>query len=57
MLNGLVPAKTLLSQVPFIEDVQSAFDELEQEKKANIAAQAAAFGAMAIPQGEGEEVD
>ena len=48
MLSGLVPAKMLLSQVPFIEDVQSAFDELEQEKQANIAAQAAAFGAMPI---------
>lgn len=55
MLSGLVPAKTLLSQVPFIEDVNRAFDELEQEKQANIAAQAAAFGAMAIPQGEGED--
>jgi SPP1 family phage portal protein len=57
MLKDLVPTKLLLAQVPFVEDVQSAFDELEQEKQANIAAQAAAFGAMAIPQGEGEEVD
>jgi SPP1 family phage portal protein len=55
MLSGMVPAKTLLAQVPFVEDVQSAFDELEQEKQAGIAAQAAAFGAMAIPQGEGED--
>lgn len=53
MLSGLVPAKMLLGQVPFIEDVNGAFDELEQEKQANIAAQAAAFGAF--PQGEGED--
>ena len=57
MLSGMVPAKTLLAQVPFIEDVSAAFDDLEQEKQANIAAQAAAFGAMAIPQGEGEEAE
>lgn len=55
MLSGLVPAKMLLGQVPFIDDVSAAFDDLEQEKQANIAAQAAAFGAF--PQGEGEEVD
>ena len=52
MLSGLVPAKLLLGQVPFIEDVSAAFDDLEQEKQANIAAQAAAFGAMPIPEGE-----
>jgi SPP1 family phage portal protein len=52
MLSGMVPAKTLLSQVPFIEDVQIAFDELEQEKQANIAAQAAAFGAFPIREEE-----
>ena len=56
MLSGMVPAKTLLSQVPFIEDVNRAFDELEQEKQANIAAQAAAFGAFPAAE-EGEEVD
>ncbi len=54
MLSGIVPAKTLLAQVPFVEDVQSAFDELEQEKQAGIAAQAAAFGSMPIPQEEQE---
>jgi hypothetical protein len=46
MLSGLVPAKMLLGQVPFIDDVSAAFDDLEQEKQANIAAQAAAFGAF-----------
>ena len=46
MLSGLVPAKTLLSQVAFVEDVNQAFDELQEEKQANIAAQAAAFGAF-----------
>lgn len=55
MLSGMVPAKMLLAQVPFVEDVQSAFDDLEQEKQANIAAQAAAFGAMAIPEGDDEK--
>jgi hypothetical protein len=52
MLSGMVPAKTLLSQVPFIEDVNKAFDELEQEKQSNIAAQAAAFGAFPIREEE-----
>jgi len=55
MLSGLVPAKMLLGQVPFIDDVSAAFDDLEQEKQANIAAQAAAFGA--IPYEEDEEAD
>lgn len=55
MLSGLVPAKMLLGQVPFIEDVSAAFDDLEQEKQANIAAQAAAFGAMPIPATEEED--
>jgi SPP1 family phage portal protein len=54
MLKDLVPAKLLLAQVPFVEDVQSAFDDLAQEKKDNIAAQAAAFGSMPIPQEEQE---
>ena len=57
MLSGLVPAKTLLSQVAFIEDVNQAFDELQEEKQANIAAQAAAFGAMPIPATEDEEAE
>ena len=54
-LSGLVPAKMLLGQVPFIEDVSAAFDDLEQEKQANIAAQAAAFGAF--PVAEDDEDD
>ena len=45
MLQGLVPAKSLLSQVPFIEDVNTAFDALTEEKAQAMAAQAAAFGA------------
>ena len=48
MLSGLVPAKMLLGQVPFIDDVGIAFDDLEQEKQASIAAQAAAFGAFPV---------
>lgn len=55
MLAGLVPAKMLLSQVPFVDDVNTAFDDLTEEKQANIAAQAAAFGAF--PQGEDEEAE
>ena len=55
MLSGLVPAKMLLGQVPFIDNVSAAFDDLEREKQANIAAQAAAFGA--IPYEEDEEAD
>jgi hypothetical protein len=39
--------------VPFIDDVNTAFDDLTEEKQANIAAQAAAFGAF--PQGEDED--
>ena len=54
MLSGLVPAKLLLGQVPFIEDVSAAFDDLEQEKQANIAAQAAAFGSMPIADNDDE---
>ena len=55
MLSGLVPAKTLLSQVAFVEDVNQAFDELQEEKQANIAAQAAAFGAFPVVEEEEEE--
>jgi SPP1 family phage portal protein len=55
MLSGLVPAKTLLSQVPFIENVNEAFDELAAEKKEGIAAQAAAFGAF--PAGNDDAVN
>ena len=54
MLSGLVPAKMLLSQVPFIDDVNTAFDDLTEEKQANIAAQAAAFGAMPIADNDDE---
>ena len=54
MLSGLVPAKMLLGQVPFIDDVSAAFDDLEQEKQANIAAQAAAFGSMPIADNDDE---
>ena len=55
MLSGLVPAKMLLGQVPFIDDVSAAFDDLEQEKQANIAAQAAAFGAFPAAEEEDDE--
>lgn len=52
-LNGLVPSKTLLAQVPFVENVEQAYEELQEEKQASIAAQAAAFGAF--PAGSADE--
>ena len=55
MLSGLVPAKMLLSQVPFIDDVNTAFDDLTEERQANIAAQAAAFGAFPAAEEEDDE--
>lgn len=48
LLQGIVPDNILLSQVPFIDDVQSAIDALDKQKEANMAAQAAAFGSMPI---------
>jgi hypothetical protein len=57
MLSGMVPAKTLLSQVPFIENVNEAFDELKVEKQESITAQAAAFGAFPAGNDDGEIVE
>jgi SPP1 family phage portal protein len=54
MLQGIVPDNVLLSQVPFVEDVAQAMDDLAEQKEKGIAAQAAAFGAMPIPQEEQE---
>ena len=54
MLSGHVPARILLAQVPFVEDVHAAFEELTDEKQQAIAAQAAAFGAFPVAE-EGEE--
>lgn len=45
-LQGIVPDNLLLAQVPFVEDVTGAIDDLAKQKKENIAAQAAAFGAF-----------
>lgn len=57
-LSGLVPSRTLLGQISFVEDADEAYDELRSEKEEAVKAQAAAFGP--IPGGaedEEEEVD
>lgn len=45
-LQGIVPDNILLSQVPFIDDVDSAIEALDEQKEKGIQAQAAAFGAF-----------
>jgi hypothetical protein len=50
-----VPDSILLSNVPYVEDVNSAMEELAEQKKMAISAQAAAFGSMPIP--EDDEVE
>ena len=57
-LQGLVPDSILLAQVPFVEDVNSALEELKQQKKDSVVAQAAAFGVIpgADPKEDEEEV-
>lgn len=43
-LNGLVPHRTLLSRLPFVEDVDKAMDELDAERREAAQRQAEAFG-------------
>jgi SPP1 family phage portal protein len=43
-LSGIAPQKTLLGQLPFIEDVDEAVAELEAEKEKEAKRQAEAFG-------------
>lgn len=42
-LNGIVSTRTLLKQIPFIEDVDAEIDDITKEKKANAETEAAAF--------------
>jgi SPP1 family phage portal protein len=44
-LQGIVPDNLLLAQVPFVDDVAQAQDDLDEQKAKGIAAQAATFGA------------
>lgn len=44
-LDGIVPTRTLLAQVPFVEDVDAAMDELAAQKEQAAQAQREAFGA------------
>ena len=44
-LDGIVPTRTLLAQVPFVEDVDAAMDELAAQKEQAVQAQREAFGA------------
>lgn len=45
MLEGIVPKRTLLAQVPFVEDVDAAMDEMTAEKAEAARVQREAFGA------------
>lgn len=42
-LNGIVSTRTLLQQIPFIEDVDAEMNDIAKEKKENAANEAAAF--------------
>lgn len=42
-LNGIVSTRTLLQQIPFIEDVDAEMDDIAKEKKDNAETEAAAF--------------
>lgn len=42
-LNGIVSTRTLLQQIPFVEDVDAELDDINKEKKENAANEAAAF--------------
>lgn len=42
-LNGIVSTRTLLQQIPFIEDVDAEMDNIAKEKKDNAETEAAAF--------------
>lgn len=43
-LQGLVPDKTLLAQIPFVDDVQAALDELEEQRAEQAKRDAAMYG-------------
>lgn len=59
-LSGIVPQRALLAQLPFIEDVDEAVAELEEEQEKAAKRQADAFGGQYLdgnepPQGEEED--
>ncbi|MGI6691170.1 MAG: phage portal protein [Christensenellales bacterium] len=43
-LNNIVPTRTLLGQLPFVQDVDAAYDEISEEKAKNLKRQQTAFG-------------
>ena len=53
--GSIVPDNLLLAQVPFVDDVAQAIDDLDKQKEKGIAAQAAAFGAFPVAEEEEEE--
>lgn len=54
-LSGLVPAKDLLAQLPFIADADKALSELEKEKAKSIKEQQKMFGNTPIVAGDEDE--
>lgn len=53
-LHGLVPDEALLSQVPFVENVQEAMDKLKEQQEEAVRRQMDAFQ-VPLPQGDGDE--
>lgn len=53
-LSGIAPQKTLLAQLPFIENVDEAVKELEEEQAKAAKRQAEAFGGQYADGNEGE---
>lgn len=54
-LSGIVPQKTLLAQVPFIDDVDKAAEELEEERDKAAKRQAESFGGQYLDGNEEDE--
>lgn len=55
-LRGLVSDRTLLSQIPFVKDIEAELKEVEKEKTANMDLYSSSFGNK-LDQKEEEEVD
>lgn len=54
-LDGLVPKATLLAQLPFMEDVDKAVEELKKEQEEAAKQQAQAFGAGYLDGNDGQD--
>lgn len=55
---GKVSRKTLLSQIPFVEDVEEELKALDEEEKENLKRQQEVFGMQAnLPPGKGSSAD